>query len=90
MRKLIIFLIRRRLGLKKGEFFRFTNQRDKSEWYYFTETMLMKKLNPSVNLYGHIDAHVSLNWILDPECEVEKVKFEDIFSSTLDMRRNNG
>ena len=41
MKRLIIFLIRKRLGLKKNELFRFANQCEQSV-YYFTETGLMK------------------------------------------------
>lgn len=78
MRRLIIFLIRKRLGVKKGEYFRFTNQDDKGDWYYFTDDALMKKINPFVDLYGHADANINLNWILDIDCEVTRFKFEDI------------
>ena len=42
MTRLIIFLIRKKLGLKKYEHFRFTNQKDKQNYYYFTETSIIK------------------------------------------------
>lgn len=41
IRRLIIFLIRRRLGVRRYHFFQFDNQLDDS-WYYFTRTYLMK------------------------------------------------
>lgn len=67
MKRLIIFLIRKRLGLKKNELFRFVNQCEQSV-YYFTETGLMKVK------YGHVmSSGVSLSWLLDDECEVERV-----------------
>lgn len=71
MKRFIIFLIRKRLGLKKNELFRFANQCERSI-YYFTETGLMKVK------YGQaMRSGVSLNWLLDNECEVEKVGGED-------------
>ena len=71
MKRFIIFLIRKRLGLKKNELFRFANQCEQSV-YYFTETGLMKVK------YGQaMRSGVSLNWLLDNECEVEKVGGED-------------
>lgn len=70
MRKLILFLIRRKLGLKKYEHFRFKNQRSKTDTYYFGETVLWKRI------VGQIDrpSSVSLNWVLGEECEIEKVE----------------
>ena len=67
MRRFILFLIRRRLGLKKYERFKFTNQRTNAE-YYFTEANVMKTYNGWTQL-----SHVSVNWILDDECKIEKV-----------------
>lgn len=68
MRRLVIFLIRRRLGLKKNERFRFTNQKSEAT-YFFTEDNLMKIE------YGYIFlSKVSLNWLLDEECKVNRLK----------------
>lgn len=67
MRRFIIFLIRRRLGLKKYEHFRFTNQKTTAE-YYFTECNIMKVYDGWTQL-----SHVSINWILDDNCKIEKV-----------------
>lgn len=67
MKRFIIFLIRKRLGLKKNELFRFSNQLEQSV-YYFTDTTLMKIKNGYVDKSG-----VSLNWLLDDECKIEKM-----------------
>lgn len=68
-KRLIIFLIRKRLGLKKGQSFRFDNQRSKIEHYWFAETKLWKMCEG-----GEIElSHVSLNWLLDDNCGVYPV-----------------
>ena len=41
MKRLIVFLVRKKLGLKKGEHFRFTNQSSPYNTYYFTEDAVM-------------------------------------------------
>ena len=65
MRNLIIFLIRKRLGLKKFEQFQFIGQKSGAV-YYFTESNIMKK-----NVNGTIQAsNVSLNWLLHDDCEI--------------------
>lgn len=64
MTRLIIFLVRKRLGLKRYEYFRFTNQKSNAR-YYFTETNVMK------DWCGVIEpSSVSLNWLLDKKCKV--------------------
>lgn len=68
MKRIIIFLIRRRLGLKYCEKFRFTNQKT-SNYYYFTKDKVIK-----IEHGVHIPSSVSLNWLLDDECEI--VKFQ--------------
>lgn len=67
MRRFIIFLIRKHLGLKKYENFKFANQKSDAV-YYFTESNLMKRWNGYTTLSG-----VSINWLLDDECEIEKI-----------------
>ena len=67
MNRLIIVLIRTKLGLKKNEHFRFTNQKSDAT-YYFTSHWVMKCER------GHIrKSTVSLNWLIDSECKLEKV-----------------
>ena len=64
MKRLIIFLIRKKLGLKKYEHFQFANQKSNAT-YFFTEDAVMK------SWYGNIEkSRVSLNWILDDDCEI--------------------
>lgn len=81
MRKLVYWLIRKHLGVKVGEYFRFTNQKTK-DIYRFTKTMLWKSCPETVSYLNTdtmractckwvtVPAGVSLNWLLDPECEV--------------------
>lgn len=65
-KKLVIFLVRKRLGLKEREPFQFTNQKSNAV-YYFTEDAVMKAWRGSVT-----KSTVSLNWLLDDECEIRK------------------
>lgn len=74
MTRLIIFLIRKKLGLKKYEHFKFTNQKDKKNYYYFTETSIIKDVRGYRTL-----STVSLNWLLDNDCSIEKVQYNAIF-----------
>lgn len=67
MRRIIIFLIRKKLGLKKFEKFKFVNQKSNAV-YYFTESNLMKYWHDQTVLSG-----VSINWLLDNDCEIERV-----------------
>ena len=67
-KRLIIFLIRKRLGVEKLERFQFTNQKSDAV-YYFTKDRVTKLW------HGHVEpSRVSLNWLLDDECEIVKVK----------------
>ena len=69
----IIFLIRKKLGLKQYEHFQFTNQREKSEWYYFGPTRLFKEYTDSEGNVTFIrSSNVSLNWLLDDRCKIIK------------------
>lgn len=67
MRRLVIFLIRKKLGLKKYENFKFANQKTDAV-YYFTESNLMKRWRGQTMVSG-----VSVNWLLDKDCAVERV-----------------
>ena len=66
MKRFILYLIRKRLGLAKYEPFRFTNQKSNAV-YYFTEDGIMKAWRGVIE-----PSHVSLNWILDDNCEIKK------------------
>lgn len=66
MKRFIIFLIRKRLGLKKYHCFRFVNQKTDA-LYWFTEDRILKLWHGRIT-----PSNVSLNWILDDECELKK------------------
>lgn len=89
IKKLIIFLIRRKLGLRKYEGFQFTNQNKNNKGiYYFTDDALMRE-NPN----GYVrESHVKLNYLLSDECEIRKVcRFKRVFAELADeMERNCG
>lgn len=75
LNKLIIFLIRRKLGLKKFERFQFENQKSKIDFYYFNDVGLIK-MKPYKGYEGSWyeveQSGVSLNWLLNPECKIRK------------------
>lgn len=68
MKRIIIFLIRRRLGLKEYEPFQFAEQKSNAV-YYFTEDGLKKAWRGNLEKSG-----VSLNWLLDDECKIKKLE----------------
>ena len=73
MTKHIIRMIRKKLGLKKGERFRFANQKSELNRYYFTDTLLMKEnWNAKGNFSWTTVSSVSLNHLLSDECEIVK------------------
>ena len=73
MNRLIIFLVRKKLGLKKGEHFRFTNQLNPYNTYYFTDDAVMKHFGRWKGS-DDVKSSVSLNLLLDDECEIVKVE----------------
>ena len=73
MKHLIIFLVRKKLGLKKGEYFRFTNQSNPYNTYYFTDDAVMKHFG-RWKAPDDVKSSVSLNWLLDDECKIVKVE----------------
>ena len=75
MKRLIIFLVRKKLGLKKGENFRFVNQSSPYNSYYFTDDAVMKHFGRWKGT-DDVKSSVSLNWLLDDECEI--IKVEDV------------
>ena len=77
MKRLIVFLIRKRLGLKRNEHFRFANQASEKHYYYFTSDCLIKmRWSARWNKYISDPSGCSLNWLLDDNCEIVKVKGE--------------
>ena len=73
MKRLIIFLVRKKLGLKKGEHFRFANQVSRYNTYYFTDDAVMKHFSRWKGP-DDVKSSVSLNWLLDDECKIVKVE----------------
>lgn len=67
LNRLIIFLIRRKLGVKKYQLFRFTNQKT-NDIYYFSDRQLIKFVGDFEDIQR---SGVSLNWLLDKDCEIE-------------------
>ena len=70
--RLIVFLIRRRLRLKKYQRFRFKNQKT-DKVYYFTTDKLVKVPADNGLISKTEKSLVSLNWLLSDECEVELI-----------------
>lgn len=68
-KRLIIFLIRKHLRLRKNEHFRFTNQLSRSNTYYFTDDAVMKRTT-----YCVYPSSVSINWLLNDDCRIKKVE----------------
>ena len=66
MRRAIIYLIRKRLGLKKYEEFQFENQKTNAV-YCFTDMEILKYNGRVIRL-----SSVSLNWLLNDECYLIK------------------
>ena len=73
IKRFIIFLIRRRLRLKKYQRFRFANQKTENV-YYFTSDMLIKIPEDKRTVSRAEKSLVSLNWLLSDECEVEVIR----------------
>lgn len=66
--KLIIFLIRKKLGVKRNERFRFVNQRKRGV-YHFSDTCLIKTLENKKERLVLVSS-VPLNWLLSEECKI--------------------
>ena len=72
MNRIILFFVRKKLRLKKGECFRFANQKSSSNYYYITSKGIFKVIPLKYNIMVR-PANVSLKWLLDPKCEIVKV-----------------
>ena len=73
MKRLIIFLVQKKLGLKKGEHFRFVNQLSPYNTYYFTDDAVMKHFGRWKGS-DDVKSSVSLHRLLDDECKIVKVE----------------
>lgn len=70
LKRFVIFLVRKKLGLKRYEIFQFAEQKSNAV-YYFTKDSIMKKWRRTTERSG-----VSLNWLLDDECKIKKFGVE--------------
>lgn len=69
MKRIIWFLIRRKLGVKKYQQFIFTNQLSENTSYMISSDKIFKVQG---NRLKHSD--VSINWLLSDECEIKVVE----------------
>ena len=70
-KRLVFFIVRRKLGLKEREPFVFVGQKSNAI-YYFTEDALMKAWRGYIEKSG-----VSLNWLMDDSCEIQKCETKE-------------
>ena len=70
-KKIVLFLIRKKLKLRELETFQFANQKSLYDYYYFDDCGVVKFDSIS---HQFVSAGVSLNWLLNDECEI--VKYE--------------
>lgn len=71
LKRLIIFLVRKKLGLRKYQTFRFDNQKTDAV-YWFAGSHVVKALDGKCT-----DSSVSLNWLLNDECKITPVVYDD-------------
>lgn len=71
IRKLVIFLVRKKLGLKLYEDFKFENQKSNTE-YYFTKKKIVKVIMTPGEMREE-PSSVSLNFLLSDECKIVKL-----------------
>jgi hypothetical protein len=67
-------LVRKKLGLKKWEGFRFANQRADYDFYVFTPVEILKVEGPNWEESIVKPSRVSLNWLLNKNCEIVKLE----------------
>lgn len=73
IRKIILFLVRKRLGVDKYVLFRFSEQLSTNAVYFFNDDGLRKTwLSKGEDILERsIRSNVSLNWILDDNCKID-------------------
>lgn len=75
LRRLILFWIRRKLGVRKYKRFRFTNQKSR-DYYYFNDYGLCKSCPGSLEI---VKSKVSLNWLINDDCSVILVEEDELW-----------
>ena len=68
MVRLIMFLVRLKLGVRKNKLFRFVNQKTDAV-YYINERGVIKLTK---RVYERM-SQVPINWLLSDECEIVKI-----------------
>lgn len=71
--RIIVFLIRLKLGVKKCQLFRFSNQKTKDLFYFTSDRLLKIEYRWPINYLDEgtlKQSGVPLNWLLDKECKV--------------------
>ena len=82
IKKLIIYFIRKRLGLECYEPFRFFEQKSENTFYYFTKENIIKVsifIKDGLKCKNEKKSNVSLNWILDEDCKIESLRSKTIY-----------
>ncbi|MBO5319042.1 MAG: hypothetical protein J6B01_04440 [Ruminococcus sp.] len=75
LKKLIIFLIKKKLGVKEKQAFRFANQKSNTDYYCFINEILWKYQFAEDGFGPFIkESNVRLNWLLDDECKIVLAK----------------
>lgn len=73
LNRLILFLIRLKLGVKKNERFQFTNQASRYNKYYINDRCIMKVSYDKYATERITKSNVKLNWLLNDKCKIKKV-----------------
>lgn len=73
IKKLIVFLVRKRLGIDKYELFHFANQKSSNAVYFFADDGLWKTWwSRGSDMFDYaVKSTVSLNWLLDDDCKID-------------------
>lgn len=74
MNRIIVTLFRIKFGLKKYQKFQFTNQRNRKDLYYFSDKELIKIENG----YLYQQSGVSLNWLMNKDCRIDKLPIKEV------------
>lgn len=71
LKGLTVFLIRKKMGLKKNEKFMFSNQKSKTDMYWFDKSVLWKH-EKTGNTFVTRKSDVGLNWLLSDKCKIKR------------------
>lgn len=71
MKKRILKLIMKKLGVKEQEHFQFADQREEFIEYFFTLEALMR-FNPETNEIK--ESRITLNYLLSDDCKIIRVR----------------